>query len=83
MKKVCKILLLFGAFVAAFSQPFLAAGQSAVSQQAGAVKLPFSLTISYNRTLAFQLGAPLRQAHAQLTERWRRDYETTQTAEKD
>jgi hypothetical protein len=50
MKKVCKILLLFGAFVAAFSQPFLAAGQSAVSQQAGAVKLPFSLTISYNRT---------------------------------
>jgi len=50
MKKVCKILLLFGAFVAAFSQPFLAAGQSAVSQQAGAVKPPFSLTISHDQT---------------------------------
>jgi hypothetical protein len=67
MKNVCKIPLLFGAFVAAFSQPTLVAGQSAVSQQAEGVKPPFTLTISYN-----QQNPNIENAGAQIVEsgRW-------------
>jgi len=49
MKNVCKIPLLFGAFVAAFSQPTLVAGQSELSKQIVAADPPFALTISYNQ----------------------------------